>query len=394
MIRLIELFAGIGSQAKALENLEIDFEHYRAIEFDKYAMTSYNAIHGTNFETSDITKINGADLGIINTNEYQYIMTYSFPCQDLSVAGNQAGMKKGTGTRSGLLWEVERLLNECKELPQILLMENVPQVHSKKNKPDFNKWIEFLESKGYTNYCDDLNAKNYGIPQNRNRCFMVSLLDGINFEFSKPFELKIKLKDILEEDVDEEKYYLNNRQIERMQTSSYIQNQKRIQNKDYCDTLCARDYKGPKCVQVSNIKLSNYESINKVYSTDRISPALNTSQSAHRQPKIIIDELIKPSVRKTFEREKYEIAKTDKEIYQCKCESGYQDKKVGIKVSPTLRAGNSHTCILNNFRIRKLTPKEYWRLMGFNDTDFNNAKQSLCDTYYKGKDKANSQLYK
>ena len=124
-IRLIELFAGIGSQAKALQRLGADFEHYRVCEFDKYAIKSYNAIHGTDFATSDITQITAADLGIVDTDKYYYIMTYSFPCQDLSLAGKQKGMAKGENTRSGLLWEVERLLNECNELPQILLMENV-----------------------------------------------------------------------------------------------------------------------------------------------------------------------------------------------------------------------------------------------------------------------------
>lgn len=111
-IRLIELFAGIGSQAKALKNLGADFEHYRICEFDKYAVQSYNAVHGTDFKTSDITKITADDLGIVDTDKYCYVMTYSFPCQDLSNAGLGKGMAKGSGTRSGLLWEVERLLDE------------------------------------------------------------------------------------------------------------------------------------------------------------------------------------------------------------------------------------------------------------------------------------------
>ena len=122
-------------------------------------------------------------------------------------------MKKGSGTRSGLLWEVERLLNECEtELPQVLLMENVPQVIGANNKPDFDKWCLFLESKGYKNYYQILNAKDYGIPQNRQRCFMVSILGDYYYEFPKPMPLKLKLKDMLEENVDE-KYYLSDKMI-------------------------------------------------------------------------------------------------------------------------------------------------------------------------------------
>lgn len=121
-IRLIELFAGIGSQAMALRDLGADFEHYKVVEFDKYAIKSYNAIHGTDFPTLDITEISGSDLQIEEIEKYCYIMTYSFPCQDLSVAGKQAGMAKGSDTRSGLLWEVERLLNETEQLPQVLVL--------------------------------------------------------------------------------------------------------------------------------------------------------------------------------------------------------------------------------------------------------------------------------
>lgn len=191
-IRLIELFSGIGSQAKALERIQANFEHYRICEFDKYAVQSYNAIHGTDFKPTDITKITADDLGITDTDKYEYIMTYSFPCTDLSVAGKQAGMAKGSGTRSGLLWEVERLLTECKELPQVLLMENVPQVLN----GDFGGWLDFLDGLGCRNYYKCLNAKNYGIPQNRDRCFMVSVLGDYYYDFPKPVPLLTYLDDI------------------------------------------------------------------------------------------------------------------------------------------------------------------------------------------------------
>ena len=218
-IRLIELFAGYGSQAMALKRIGAKFEHYRVVEFDKYAIASYNAVHGTDFTTMDITKVHSKDLNICDTNTFTYLLTYSFPCTDLSVAGKQAGMSKGSGTRSGLLWEVERILTEIRdsngELPQILFMENVPQVHSQDNMPDFRKWLDFLESLGYTNYYQDLNAKNYGVAQNRERCFMFSFLGEYNYHFPQPIPLKKKLKDYLEDNVDE-KYYINNEKAQKL----------------------------------------------------------------------------------------------------------------------------------------------------------------------------------
>lgn len=218
-IRLIELFAGYGSQAMALKRIGADFEHYRVVEFDKYAIASYNAVHGTDFPTMDITQVHAADLAITDTETFTYLLTYSFPCTDLSVAGKQAGMKKGSGTRSGLLWEVERILKEIRdgggELPQILFMENVPQVHADANMVDFQNWIDFLTSLGYVSYWQDLNAKNYGVAQNRERCFMFSFLGEYNYHFPQQIPLKKKLKDYLEYDVDE-KYYINNEKAEKL----------------------------------------------------------------------------------------------------------------------------------------------------------------------------------
>jgi DNA (cytosine-5)-methyltransferase 1 len=225
-IRLIELFAGVGSQAKALQRLGADFKSWYVCEFDKYAIASYNAIHGTNYPTSDVTQITAKDLNIVDTDKYIYILTYSFPCQDLSIAGQQKGMQKGSGTRSGLLWEVERLLDECEELPQVLLMENVPQVHSGDNIGDFNAWLWKLESLGYKNYYKDLNSKDFGVPQNRNRTFCVSILGDYYYEFPEPIPLKLKLKDLLEPTVDE-KYYISEKATEKLITCSQTVNVER-----------------------------------------------------------------------------------------------------------------------------------------------------------------------
>lgn len=215
-IRLIELFAGYGSQAMGLRDVGAKFEHYRVVEFDRYAIASYNAVHGTDFPPLDITQIHADDLNICDTEKYCYFMTYSFPCTDLSLAGKQAGMKKGSGTRSGLLWEVERILREIKEsggeLPQILFMENVPQVHAEVNKADFQKWIDFLTGIGYVSYWQDLNAKDYGVAQNRNRCFMFSFLGEYNYRFPSPVPLTKRIRDYLEESVDE-RFYVSDKAL-------------------------------------------------------------------------------------------------------------------------------------------------------------------------------------
>lgn len=213
-IRLIELFAGISAQSMALKRLGVDFERYRAIEFDEFAMKSYNAICGTDFKPTDICDIHAADLEIVDKDKYEYIMFYSFPCTDISLAGRQAGFSKGSGTRSGLLWEVERILKECGEnLPQILIMENVPQVHSDANIEDFRDWILFLRNLGYSNFYQDLNAKDFGVPQNRDRCFMVSMLGKYDFKFPKPIPLEKVINDVLEEEV-EEKYFIRSEKAE------------------------------------------------------------------------------------------------------------------------------------------------------------------------------------
>lgn len=205
MLKVIELFAGLGSQTQALKNIGVEHEVVAISEIDKYCLKSYEALHGKPNNLGDICKIERlpkADL-----------WTYSFPCQDVSVAGKLAGINEGT--RSGLLYEVERLLkiaNEEGTLPKYLLLENVKNLVSKRFKPDFDKWLDFLSSIGYTNYWKVLNAKDYGIPQNRERVFCVSILNFGSYEFPEKKELKLKLRDLLENEVDE-KYYLSQKVI-------------------------------------------------------------------------------------------------------------------------------------------------------------------------------------
>lgn len=262
-IRLIELFAGYGSQSLAFKYLKVPFEHWKICEWAVKSIQAYKDLHFGD-DTCDYSKAHSVDeliemllakgisadynapmtreqikrmgeqkirtvynniiatnnlvsvcnahaqdFEIQDTEKYTYIMTYSFPCQDLSKAGNGAGMAKGSGTRSGLLWEVERILDECNgNLPQILLMENVPDVIGANNVKHFAQWVKKLEQLGYTSKWQCLNAKDYGVPQNRDRCFMVSWLGNHYYGFPTPIKLEKRLKDVLETNVDE-KYYLS-----------------------------------------------------------------------------------------------------------------------------------------------------------------------------------------
>ena len=206
-IRLIELFAGYGSQSMALRNIGADYETYRVVEFDKYAITSYNAVHGTDFPTMDVCEIHADDLGVTEKDKYFYILTYSFPCTDISVAGQMKGMAEDSGTRSALLWEVKRILEELQEtdsLPQVLLMENVTAIHSTENQPHFSKWLDFLNDLGYSTYVQDLNASDYGVAQNRDRCFALSVLGKYNYKFPNSIDLDKCIEDYFEDLSDED----------------------------------------------------------------------------------------------------------------------------------------------------------------------------------------------
>ena len=280
-IRLIELFAGVGTQAMALRDLGTDFTHHRAIEIDPFAVKSYNAIHGTNFEPTDITTITADDLAIFDKKQYEYIMTYSFPCQDLSKAGKQAGMAKDSGTRSGLLWEVERLLLELQErseLPQVLVMENVPEVIGAKNYQHFMTWYSSLEKMGYQSYYKLLNAKDYGVPQSRNRCFMVSILGSYSYTFPEPIPLEKKLRDVLESEVDE-KYYINDEVAQK------------FANKDVRTSgRSSLDRHSWDVIQIGNCmpkKTRDNPNQGRIYASEGVSPALNCMEGGNRQPMII-----------------------------------------------------------------------------------------------------------
>ena len=334
-IKVVELFAGVGSQAMALRNIGIDYEVIGISEIDKFAIKSYEAIHGKVHNFGDISKMEELP--------YCDLLTYSFPCQDLSIAGQQKGISKDT--RSGLLLEVERLLLKAKEnrtLPKYLLLENVKNLVGKKFIKDFERWLSFLNNLGYYSNWEVLNAKDYGIPQNRERAFVVSSLENIHYEFPNPVELKSKMKDLLEEKVNE-KYYLSEQCLkyftDTKNRNGFIRGEKFNPRKsEDCNTAFAITTRAGSrptdnfIIQLGNLK--NTESFGgnpqtgRAYSPDGISPRLNTMQGGGLEPKILQSE---------------------------------------------------------DYKIRKLTPLECWRLMGFSDNDYYAAKSVGT---------SNAQLYK
>lgn len=205
-LRVFEAFAGYGSQSMALRNIGVDHEVVGISEIDKYAIMGYNATHPETKNYGDIAKIDWATVPDFD------LFTYSFPCTDISNAGQQAGFEEGSGTRSSLLWECKKAIEEKR--PKYLLMENVKAITSKKFLPGLVKWQEFLSEQGYVNFIEVLNAKDYGIPQNRERCFLVSIIDAAWYQFPEPVDLTRKLKDLLEPSVSE-KYYLDQERVNK-----------------------------------------------------------------------------------------------------------------------------------------------------------------------------------
>lgn len=405
-IRVLELCAGYGSQALALKNLGLEV-YSEIAEFDKYASQAYMQLHGETKNYGDIYTIDETKL------PYFDMITYSTPCQDFSSAGKQAGGDKGSGTRSSLLWECERIIRAVK--PKYLLMENVKNLLSEKHRHNFNEWFKVLESMGYTNYYKVLNANDYGVPQNRERVFVVSILGGGQYLFPNKIKLEKKLKDILEPVVDE-KYYLSDRFVNQLlkrkdglgykpcingevavtlttkpgqrKSDNYIQEpfvvasrgrnienpsdrtagkptEQRLEiNKTGCSNTLTSVQKDNYVVQqIGNIIETNSFGGNpqrgRIYSPSGCSPALNTCQGGGLEPKILCDGIGNNPNKIEF--------------------NGFHS------ISPALMASDSKNVKIysDGYRIRKLTPRECFRLMGVKDEQFN-----------KLHDLSNTQLYK
>lgn len=486
-LKVLELFGGTGTQTQALKNIGI--EHTSTLcEIDKYASDVYNQLHGETKNLGDITKV---DINSLKEGDYDLI-TYSSPCQDFSICGLNKGGDKGSGTRSSLLFECEKIIRKVK--PKYLLFENVKNLLSDQHRHNFMEWLKILRDMGYKNYYDVLNAKDYGIPQNRERVFCVSILGEDNyFEFPQKQELKLRLKDMLEDKPDE-KYYLSNDKINKISMwKSQQQPLERVLGENSISpTLTARGageehsgmilYSGElkettniqkECLEtkkdpkidrigglygqatrwgvynkegisptivasmgeggghvpmietdekVERLTKQAYETLeennckdgdiinpfNKKVTTDGICPTITTRPEGFKTANLVvvddrqgtlfdmeecvqkaktdvkIDESCYNKVAQNFEREKDAIANSDKEIYYPECESGFQDNRVGLKISPAVRAANDNLFALDNhFRIRKLTVRECWRLMGWKDEQFDKIKGI-----------SNAQLYK
>jgi DNA (cytosine-5)-methyltransferase 1 len=494
-IRLIEMFAGIGSQYQALKNIGANVEHHKIVEWQVNSIQAYNDIHigdttdyaqgktkeelvsflltkGVSIDYNkpveeeqlqrkpiewlsrvynnivatknlvNIMNVRGSDLEIKETDKYEYILTYSFPCQDLSLAGKGNGMTKGGGTRSGLLWEIERILNEIKtnggELPQVLLMENVPEAVGSKNWGDFSLWEEYLTSLGYFNYYKIMNAKDFGIPQNRERVFMVSVLGGYTYEFPKEQPLALRLKDMLEAKVDE-KYYLTNDKIQAISQwkaqQDPLENMENIDKSGISPTLTARgageehsgmvlvkenifkskdkrlpemldkiDYKTeePQALDLYNrtvhsvmptLTLPNHNSSAIVVGETKLIVDMNIANNGRENGNIYNQEGLSPTLlaRDYKDPKKVNVSETKEIVIGSTQKNAFVGSTNGHAPSLTsaMGAGGGHTpMIANNLRIRKLTPKECYRLMGFSDEAFDKAQanQSNSALYHQAGD--------
>lgn len=439
MLRVLSLFSGIGAFEVALDEEQIEWELDHYCEIDKYACQSYNCIHGTTDKDNlkDVTNIDYSKIGHID------LVTYGFPCQDISLAGNQKGFydEEGNLTRSGLFFNAADIIRHTK--PKFAIFENVKNLTGKKFKKEFETVLSTLDELGYNTYWKVLNAKDYAIPQNRERVFGISIRKDIDhgYDFPLPVELTLRLKDMLEKQV-EEKYYLSQNKINKIAISNFQREKKMIQEGDICSTLLARDYKDPKCVkvqQVGNIVNTgnwNNPQRGRIYSADGVCPILNCMQGGGLEPKIIEPKTIclnskggrggidglQPSVQNRI----YDINGISTAVtttYMPNIAEPQDNSALESNVINPLSggSGNIHKVIIyddynsnirtdqstigtlttnigsstprngqkliefndNSFRIRKLTPRECWRLMGFKDKYFDRVQGV-----------SNSQLYK
>lgn len=430
VIKYLSLFSGIGAFEKALKNNSIDYELVGFSEIDKYATKSYCAVHGVD-ESLNLGDVSKIDLDRLKEIGDIDLITHGSPCQDFSIAGRLAGGDKGSGTRSSLMWCTVDIVEAVK--PKYVVWENVKNLLSAKNRHNFDGYLEIMDKLGYNSYYKILNAKNYGIPQNRERVFTISIRKdlGLNYEFPVEIELTKKLKDVLEKNVDE-KYYLSDKLIAGLIANTERQKAKgngfafeTTDGDGVAKTVTTRVgacRSGDNYIQVvGKLDIKGHDCVKRVYSGEGIAPTLTDMQGGNRQPKIIIDEPViaasrgrnpdKPGDRtpgipteQRLEINKQGISNTittvQKDNYVIEpclkikeaTKAGYKEAHAGDGVNisgrmkyqrgnvqkemtQTLMANGSERGVVTpDMRIRKLTPRECWRLMGFEDTDFDKAQ--------------------
>lgn len=299
-MKVLSLFSGIGAFEKALDNLQVPYELVAYCEIDKYASKSYAAIHGVpeTMNLGDITKVDEKQLP-----KDIDLITYGFPCQDISLAGKQKGLfnEDGTQTRSGLFFEALRIIEEIQ--PRVAIAENVKNLTSKKFASQFQIVLDSLEQAGYNNYWKVLNLKDFGIPQNRERVFIVSIrkdIDNGQFKFPTGFPLELRLKDMLEDQVDE-RYFLSKKMVDYVTAdvegcgfggeidpeiartlTSTMAKMHRAGIDNYVSDATVR--------QIGNCcptKTRDNPNQGRIYDTDGISPALNCMGGGNRQPFVL-----------------------------------------------------------------------------------------------------------
>lgn len=373
-IKVFTAFSGYDSQCMALDRLGIEYELVGWSEIDKYAIQAHNAVYPQYSERNfgDISKIDWDKVPDFD------LFTLSFPCTDISSAGLQKGLEEGSGTRSALLWECRQAILTKK--PKYLLMENVKTFTSKKFLPSLLKWEAWLRSIGYSNFTKVLNAKDYGIPQNRERVFMVSYIDQGDYIFPKPFVLEKRLKDILEEKVNE-KYYLSEKTLKGfLKTSeckSHNHNFKPRTGEDLTCTIKTNAgsrvddnfilepviYQAPHGYMKGNIQY--------------VSPSITTS--SWKSNNFLVEH-------KSFENVEEEFNRHTLNLDPDMCCIGYTRDKSGKVVKRHIQnycntihgstgSGGNTDCLVYErdkiesaaFRIRKLTPRECFRLMGVSE---------------------------
>ena len=362
-IRVFEAFAGYGSQSIALQRLSADrpcfqYEVVGISEIDKNAISAYRAIHGESTPNfGDIIHIDWSQVPCFD------LLTYSFPCQDISSAGRQRGFSQGSGTRSSLLWACADAI-EAKH-PKYLLMENVKALTQKKFAKDFYKWREWLSDQGYTSYFQILNAKEYGIPQNRERVFMVSVLgEHQRFFFPKTIPLEHRLKDILEDHVDES-YYLKPQQVE-----SII---------NHCKRNIAEGCGFKVNSQTLEVGGNIANTITTVQKDSIVLEPLFLGYTRDHNGKVVSHNL--KDVSNTIVASNHaRNGTTAQYLVEPMIYSNPHGYNIGgckiLAPAVTSSAYTDNNFLIKDFRIRKLTPRECFRLMDVSDSDIDKIQSA------------------